>query len=146
MLQKVLYPMMVGYNIKLQDTKFIGGTMQFIETGKEFEARYIDTRNMDISIWISDMRAVVSPSIIYFYATFFDRGSRTDYTVPLVRLTTTKDVNGITLPKKVFDMGIERYIYEIGIRVVNFDNPDNHEFFFWDGANPSNQYIVLQTS
>lgn len=140
----ILNPIMIGYTHNELSMKFIGGTMQFLPNAKGVVGRYIDTTNMDVSVWISDMRKVVSASIIYFYVNIYDPGASVSYTIPLFRGVTTSTVNGFTLPKRVYDLGISRRIYEIGVVVVNADTSNNHEFFYWAGGTPSNQYIVLR--
>lgn len=134
---------MEGYIRKELDVKYIGGTIKFLEFGEEVSIYAIDTTNLDLSVWISNMKLpTTSPTIVYFYVDVFDIHTVSSYTIPLFRGVTNSAINGFTIPRRSFYLGGVKDVYNINIVAFNAETPDNHEFFFWQGSE-INQYISL---
>jgi hypothetical protein len=123
---------MEGFVQKQLDQKYIGGICKFLNI-TSFTARFVDTTDLDISVWISDMNKVTpnASTHIYFYVEIYDAGMSTTFTVPLFRGVASKAINGFNIPRKVYDLGFPRQIIAINIIAWNSLVSDNHEFFFW---------------
>lgn len=115
-----LYPKFRNYSKLQLNNKYFGGSVIFINEEKE-RARYVDTTNMDMSMWISDMKRGTGPITFRL---------RTHYDVMWEATIDGRNVNGVTLPKTVFDLGEKRDIYNIYIEATGPHN-DNYEFFLW---------------
>jgi hypothetical protein len=127
-----LTPFFQGYTTKQLGQKYFGGRMLYgqLIQGSYYYARYIDTTDLDVSIWVSnmdmfdgnynfrcDIEILGSPNMNIWSKS----SSLIDNTI----------VNGYNFPRTVFDLGQYQKVRQIRFSVTHPTIRNNYEFFLW---------------
>jgi hypothetical protein len=124
-----MIPIFTGYSRVQLNNKYFGGSVIFKNPGNA-KARYISTMNLNMSVWVSDMKRATSPLVITLRTTYNGR-------IIWQASADGRNVNGFTLPRKVFDLGSYSDISDIVLTV----DGDNYEILMWSST--PNQQILL---
>jgi hypothetical protein len=122
-----LVPSVRYYIINQLGRKYQGGLMYFLDTLRPINIQYIDTRDCDISVWVSDMHKFDTQYTfkLEVYISLFGY-------YELWSGTSQSLVNGYTIPKQLFNLGRICPVMEIRLVCRHPTIQDNHEFMFWN--------------
>lgn len=114
--------------------KWVGGTVKFMPAGEYAYVRYIDTRSLDLSMFLR------FPKLAGGVDTVFQLVLRpVDPTEPnfvVFEMPTNNQRVGWTIPRRIFDTGLEYPgIYTAGVDIIVASEaiPENHDYKYWSG-------------
>ena len=111
--------------------KWVGGQVHFMPTGEYAYVRYVDTRNLDFSMFLR------FPNLAGQTETVFQLVLRPiDTSLPNVVVWEGRANShrvGWSMPRQIFDTGLEYYTRAVDLIVASEAIAENHDYKYWSG-------------